>query len=36
MPMGRSEHECAPLLCRLRMNLRDQDSSNIMLQGTDV
>ena len=32
MPMGRSEHECAPLLCRLRMNFRDQDSSNIVLQ----
>ena len=32
MPMGTSEHECAPLLCRLRLNHRDQDSSNIMLQ----
>ena len=32
IPMDGSEHECAPLLCRLRMNFREQDSSNIMLQ----
>ena len=31
-PVGRSEHECVPLVCRLRMNTRDQDTSNILLQ----
>ena len=32
MPIGKSEHECAPMLCRLRMTFRDQDPSNIVLQ----
>ena len=32
VPVGRSEHECAPLVCRLRMNTRGQDASNILLQ----
>ena len=32
VPIGTSVPQGAPLLCRLRMNLRDQDSSNILLQ----
>ena len=32
MPVSKSEHECTPLVCRLRMNNRDQDACNIFLQ----
>ena len=32
VPMGKSEHESVPLVCRLRMSNRDQDTCNLLLQ----